>query len=528
MRSAGAIPGSAADSLARAGSTQGARADTSGRAAVAAKAAKESTVKAGGPEVTVKSSAPAKAEPLIMENADRMEGFRSRGEYVLVGKVRFVHGDLRIETERAVWLKERSLVYAESGMRITQGGAVLTAERGNYDKNQGLAVAEGKVHIRDTSADVEAFGQTLHYNRNRHLATLSGNPELRRYYRKQPDSAAAGDSVKPVPRAAPAPAPSPKAAAPAKKAVAKPAGDTLPITDTLVIRGRTLTYNDSAQIAAAEGKVNITRDEVVITCEKAEYHDRPDSLYLLGSPQVMLDESRIKGLTMRLGMQGEEIRSLLVKGEAEARSVEPATDSSSARHSDVAGDSLFLAFRKKSIDSVQVFRNAKGSYFDVDRPDFVNRMSGEYMVLRFNGKQVASANVTGGSGASAKSTYFHLEKKAFKGKNEAEGDTIDFAFKDGKVEEVMVRGSAKGTYFGEPQARKSKPAAGDSTAPSDTAVPDAPRAPGASGAAPRDPDALPSALGAAGVPAGGGSAEKTGWPAGTDRAVVSTGLKRRK
>jgi hypothetical protein len=96
---------------------------------------------------------------------------------------------------------------------------------------------------------------------------------------------------------------------------------------------------------------------------------------------------------------------------------------------------------------VQVFKNANGAYFDVDKPDFVNRMSGDYMVLRFTGKQVASANVLGG----AKSSYYHFEKKKLKGKNDAEGDTIDFAFKNGKIDEVMVKGQAKGVYFGEKQ-----------------------------------------------------------------------------
>ena len=39
-----------------------------------------------------------------------------------------------------------------------------------------------------------------------------------------------------------------------------------------------------------------------------------------------------------------------------------------ARQSHVEGDSLFLAFKEKAIDSVQVFRHAKGSYFDMDKP----------------------------------------------------------------------------------------------------------------------------------------------------------------
>src|SRR5204863_6020287 len=104
-----------------------------------------------------------------------------------------------------------------------------------------------------------------------------------------------------------------------------------------------------------------TRNRLRIDCSRAEYHEQADSLYLLGEPSVQVDDSKVKGQVMRLGMHGEEIRSLLVKGAAQANSLEPATDTSAARQSNVEGDSLFLAFKEKAIDSVQVFRNAKGS-----------------------------------------------------------------------------------------------------------------------------------------------------------------------
>jgi lipopolysaccharide export system protein LptA len=376
--------------------------------------------------------------PLIMENADRFEGYRSRGEYILSGKVRFRHGELRLETERAVWQKDRSIVLCESGMRITRNGALLTAERGTYDKSLGQATAQGKVFMRDSSGDVTATGQGIVYMRFRHLATLTGAPEVRRFYPKK-DSA--------------------------KTAAAKPASSDSGAPDTLSIKGDVMTYDDSLRVAVADGHVRIDRDKMHITCRKAEYHEASDSLFLLGEPQVVVDDNQVKGEIMRLGMHGEEIKSLLVKGKAQAHSLEPATDSSVARQSDVKGDSLFLSFKEKAIDSVQVFKNANGAYFDVDKPDFVNKMSGEYMVLRFSGKQVASANVMGGAGGAAKSTYYHFERKLLKGKNDAEGDTIDFAFKNGRVDEVMVKGSAKGTYFGEkPKPQGAPPASADSAA----------------------------------------------------------------
>jgi lipopolysaccharide export system protein LptA len=315
-----------------------------------------------------------------MENADRFEGYRSRGEYVLSGKVRFRHGELRVETERAVWQKDRNIVFCEAGMRITRNGALLTAERGTYDKNLGQATAQGKVFMRDSAGEVAATGQSIVYMRFKHMATLTGNPEVRRFYPKK-DTARA-DSARP------GNAPVTAGARPGADSGGKG-------PDTLSIKGDVMTYDDSLQVAIADGNVRIDRDKLHITCKKAEYHDASDSLYLLGDPQVIVDDNQVKGEIMRLGMHGEEIKSLLVKGKAQAHSVEPATDSTAARQSDVKGDSLFLAFKEKAIDSVQVFRNANGAYFDVDKPAYVNKMSGEYMVLRFSGKQVASANVLG-------------------------------------------------------------------------------------------------------------------------------------
>ena len=93
-------------------------------------------------------------EPLIMENADHMEGFRARGEYILSGHVRFRHGELRFETERAVWQRDQNRVFCETGIRITHRGSLLTADHGSYDKNGNQAQAEGNVFMQIGRAHV--------------------------------------------------------------------------------------------------------------------------------------------------------------------------------------------------------------------------------------------------------------------------------------------------------------------------------------------------------------------------------------
>ena len=362
--------------------------------------------------------ASASDAPLVMENSDHMEGFRGKGEVILTGHVRFRHGNLRFETERAIWQKDLSRVTCEAGMRLTQGGARLTADRGSYDKSRNQALAQGHVVFRDSGGEMEGDGERLAYDRVRHEAVLSGRPRVRRLY--------PGDSV---------------------------SGKD---PDTLTIRAVKLRYNDSANTAEARESVVITRKNLHITCGRAEYLRKVDSLYLSEDPNVRADENEVKGTRMRLGLHGEELRGLWVQGKAEAQSEEKATDSTRARKSRVQGDSLFMAFRAGVVESVQVFHRALGTYFDVDKPQYVNRMGGDYMVLRFRDKQVRNAEVLG----SARSTYYHFENDSLKGTNLADGDSINFAFRGGKIDEVLVRGRARGTYLGrglEKPAGRGKP-----------------------------------------------------------------------
>jgi lipopolysaccharide export system protein LptA len=354
--------------------------------------------------------------PLIMENADRLEGVRSTGEHVLSGNVRFRHGDLLLETQRAVWERPQNRVIAEQGLRVTQKGSLLTADRGTYDRGTERALAEGRVSMRDSAGDVEARSDRLDYDRVTRIAELSGNPVAKRYYpvgRSYPG----GDSSA-IPEEVPA--------------------------DTLVIRGRKLRYNDSLGVAEAEGQVVITRHDLRITCDRAEYRSKQDSLILRGSPVAKISDSEIRGALIRMGMKGEALRGLRVRGSAEALSFEKATDSTPARQSKVTGDSLAAAFIDGALDSVEVFNKAEGTYWEPAKPAYVNRMNGEYMVLRFKDRQAREADVLG----SARSTYYHFEGDTLRGRNRAGGDAITMTFEDGKIKEVRVRGSASGVYEG--------------------------------------------------------------------------------
>lgn len=418
-------------------------------------------------------SVAAPSPPLVMENADRLEGVRSTGEYVLSGNVRFRHGDLRLETQRALWERARNRVVSETAMRITNRGALLTADRGSYDRNADRAEAVGRVFMRDSAGEVDARSERLDYDRLRRVAVLSGDPVARRYYperREYPD----GDSAR---------------------------APEITKADTLVIRGLRLQYNDSLGTGVAEGNVVITRRDLRITCGRAEYRQKEDSLILYEKPVAQVEDSEIRGAVIRLGLVGETLSGLRVRGGAEALSYEKATDSSDARRSRVTGDSLFMAFKEGSIDSIEVFTQAEGTYWEVAKPDYVNRMNGEYMVMRFRDKQAREAHVLG----AARSTYYHFEGDTLKGRNRADGDTIALYFEGGKVGEVLVQGRARGVYEGTSLGAtppRDSAAAGDAppAGASPEATPEAPRGPAERKSTPAALPAAPATDGKKGRP----------------------------
>jgi hypothetical protein len=71
-------------------------------------------------------------------------------------------------------------------------------------------------------------------------------------------------------------------------------------------------------------------------------------------------------------------------------------------------------------------------------------MNGDYMVLRFRDREAREADVLG----SARSTYYHFERDTLKGRNRAEGEAISMGFENGRIGEVLVRGTARGVYEG--------------------------------------------------------------------------------
>jgi lipopolysaccharide export system protein LptA len=317
-----------------------------------------------------------------MENADLFEGARSSGEFVLTGNVRFRHGDLKLETQKAVWYRERNLIQCDSGLHIEYRGSSLTGKSGRYDKTSGKAMAEGDVFMRDSGGTMEAGGGRVVYHRRERVAALSDNPFVRRLYPAKKSNQKDSSGMSSGPRDS-------------SQGDLDKKGSMSREGDTLTIRAQVLKYNDSTGVADADRNVIMTRKDLKITCGAGRYHRKGDSLFLRKEPKVHMQDNEIEGDSMRVALDGEAVKGLLVRGNAIALAVESATDSTPARHSRVTGDSLVIAMREGAMDSVEVFRNAQGSTYEKGRTDRENKMEGEAMVLRFHDKRVRGAEVRG-------------------------------------------------------------------------------------------------------------------------------------
>jgi hypothetical protein len=333
--------------------------------------------------------------------------------------VKCKYGKLDFETQRAVWNKQQNEVTCEGGMKALVDELILTAKRGGYKKKEALIWASGKVRGEDTLGNYEFISNYLTYDKETHDMKLTRRPVLRKFYRDDSTS---------------------RKRLPKQKRSGK--------VDTLEIKARVIHYNDSLRIARAEKNVTITRGNMVLTCTTGIFYEVPQLIHLMGNPIAYLKEDTLRGDVMWLTLDGEELRKMALKGNAEGGYSERKRDSLSVSFMEkyhIEGDSLLMQFREETMEYIEVFKKGLATYFESRHPEMINNMKGDFLRINFLNEEIDSALVLG----SAESVYYHFENNKYSGKNIAFGDTIGISFEQGKISDINIMGNAKGTYFGE-------------------------------------------------------------------------------
>jgi len=350
--------------------------------------------------------------PLVMEHSDSLAAMRKAGHLFLQGNVRFKHDSVAFGTDRAHWDRNSDAVYSDGGFDFHYPKGNIKAERGNYMRKNNTAIAEGNAEARDSAGKGIFFGEKIIYNRESEFLEIPFKP-LAHYYFKEKGK-----------------------------------------LDTLAIRSKTMTYDRKKQIAIAADSVLITRREVVITGDTGFYNQKDEFLSLKGNPICRMSDYVVKGDSMFVKLSNNEVESVLVIENAHGTQQTASTEKKPAQYSEVFGDTLFLAVKNNKAQRLYVNVNARGLFYEVDLPNYVNKMNGDRMDISFDLGRMKLAEVTG----NAKSLLFNITpSRKVDGKNESTGNSIVVAFDSTQISKIKVKGNlASGIYYDMSKGKKSK------------------------------------------------------------------------
>jgi lipopolysaccharide export system protein LptA len=341
--------------------------------------------------------------PLVMEHADSLAAMRKAGHLFLQGNVKFRHDSVALRTERASWDRNSDAVYSEGGFDFSYPKGNIKAEKGNYMRKSNTAIAEGNAQARDSASKGAFFGERIIYNRGAEFLEIPVQP-LAHYYFMEKGK-----------------------------------------LDTLAIRSKTMTYNQREQIAIAADSVLITRREVVITGDTGIYNQKEGFLSLKGNPVCRMSDYVVKGDSMFVKLNNNEVESILVIENAHGTQQTAPAPKKPAQYSEVFGDTLFLAVKNNKAQNLYVNVNAKGLFYEIDLPDYVNKMNGDRLDISFDLGRMKLAEVSG----NANSLVFNITpERKIDGKNESAGESIFITFDSTQVSKIKVNGNlASGIYY---------------------------------------------------------------------------------
>jgi lipopolysaccharide export system protein LptA len=339
---------------------------------------------------------------LILESANNNENTYTNGEFVSIlrGNVVFTYDDTRIKSDEATWWRSQGILQFRNNIFVTNKSQKLSCDRMNYTKNNNLLTASGHFKYIDTLEQAQLTGNDAEYYLEEKRFFLKGNPKLIRY-----DTASA---------------------------------------ETLTIVGKTMTYTDSIKKATVAENVVITKGKLISKCNKAHYFTESNMAWLREKPDVIFDRSNVNGDSINLYFGKESLKKAAVYGKAKGIYVDTIPKSTDTSYTHINGDSLIITISDSgSVDSLWTYGKAHSEYYSSKDRQTKNEADGKAMVMAFGDRgSVSTVNVAG----NARSRYF-IEEKDSKGINEASGDSITVRFRNGRASQLVLKGSARGTYI---------------------------------------------------------------------------------
>ena len=346
----------------------------------------------------------AKSSDLILKSANSNINTMSKdGEVIseLNGNVVFLYDDAVIKSDYAKWWKSRGTVSFSNKVQILRKTQKLTSNHMDYDKNKKWLAADGNLDFYDTKERVKLTGDRGNYYLDRKFLVVEGRARFVFY-----DTAA---------------------------------------HDTLDIKGKKMTYDDSLKKASVYDDVTIMKGKLFTRSNQAFYYPDSGCAQLRMAPDIAYETDSLKGDSVDLTFTKKHLKRVKVKGQGHGQYKDFGSSDTTLTH--LLGDSItmFLTDSGK-IDSLWAFGSVKSKYYPLKNPLATNEAFGKQMTVSFNSRgEVSRVKVWG----NARSIY-NVEEKDGRGKNEASGDSITVSFAKGKATHVKLSGSVRGFYAPQP------------------------------------------------------------------------------
>ncbi len=178
---------------------------------------------------------------------------------------------------------------------------------------------------------------------------------------------------------------------------------------TITVTAEFMEYLIDEEKGIAKEKVRIIKADMTATCDEATWINREDKIILLGKPEAEKQNDRLTGEKMEIFIKDNQVRKIEVEGNAKASHLEIIDSlNQTTRESFLAAKKMLFLLQDEELKQVKACENAISTYYSQSTKEF--------------------------------------EEKSSVAKNEASGDTIDLFLSDERLNRVLIKGGAVGTY----------------------------------------------------------------------------------
>jgi lipopolysaccharide assembly outer membrane protein LptD (OstA) len=328
-----------------------------------------------------------RSESIELLNADFSE-LRTEKDNImlnLIGNVKFRHGQLNLESQRAVWYRTAGQVVFMDSVKIEDPDQVLWADRVTYYKNSRKVVADGNVRLFSKKEDAEISGGHGEYDRTTKKVLFSQSPVL----------------------------------------VLKPhQGDS-----TVTVNSQIMEYYIDQEKGVAQKDVYITKGNMRAQCDSATVLNKENKIILEGRPEAEKEKDRLFGDKIEIYLQNKKVERIEVFGNARASHLEvydslsqvspedSLVKANKGKESFLSSKRMIFLLEEERLKEVEAWGNATSIYYPSQKNGSIsnqgftgekNEASGDTIDLFLSDDRIIRVLIQGG----AMGTYSFPKEKA--------------------------------------------------------------------------------------------------------------------